>query len=136
MNRTLIACFGAAALTFAATLSVPGLAADDAAKPKLETLLKSKLARVADTEVIVSRVTLGPNAALPKHWHPGEEFAYVITGRVTLMQPGKPDVVTKAGDVLSVPLRQVHAAKTGSEGAVILVFRVHESGKPERVMAK
>jgi hypothetical protein len=34
---------------------------------------------------------------------------------------------------LKVPLKQVHTAITTEEGATILVFRVHELGKPERV---
>jgi len=103
-------------------------------EPKLENLLTAKLARVENTEVIVSRVTIPPNTSLPTHWHPGEEFGYVIQGSVTLIQKGKSDMTFKAGDVISVPFKQIHSAKTGNEGAVSLVFRVHESGQPERIM--
>ena len=114
--------------------------ASDAAKAepgvKLENLLRAELEGVKDTEVIVSRVTVPPNSSLPRHWHPGEEFAYVIEGTVTLWQKGKDDVVGKAGDVMKVPLKQVHTALTTDEGATILVFRVHEKGKPERVLAE
>ena len=100
---------------------------------KLETLLKAVLEGVDGTEVIVSRVTIPPNTSLPKHWHPGEEFAYILEGSVTLWQKGKDDIVGKPGDVLKVSLRQVHTAITKDEGATILVFRVHEQGQPERV---
>lgn len=34
---------------------------------------------------------------------------------------------------MKVPLKQVHTAVTGDEGATILVFRVHEQGQPERI---
>jgi quercetin dioxygenase-like cupin family protein len=101
--------------------------------PKLETLLKEVLEGVDGTEVIVSRVTVPPNTSLPKHWHPGEEFAYVLEGSITLWQKGKDDIVGKAGDVIKIPLKQVHTAITKDEGATVLVFRVHEQGKPERV---
>ena len=116
----------------------PGWAAGDHASgpPKLETLMRSALERVSDTEVIVSRVTLAPGTVLPKHWHPGEEFAYLLKGSVTLRQEGKKDIVGKAGEVVRVPLEQVHSAKAGGDGAVVLVFRVHELGKPERVLVK
>jgi len=100
---------------------------------KLETLLKSVLEGVDGTEVIVSRVTIPPNTSLPKHWHPGEEFAYILEGSAILWQKGKDDIVGKAGDVMKVPLKQVHTAITTDEGATILVFRVHEQGEPERV---
>ena len=102
--------------------------------PKLETLLKAALEGVEGTEVIVSRVTIPPNTALPKHWHPGEEFGYVLEGSAILWQEGKDDIVARAGDVVAVPLKQVHTAITKDEGATLLVFRIHEEGKPERVL--
>jgi hypothetical protein len=82
-----IALVGAAVAVFASfpskTVSHEGTPAGHAVdKPVLETLLKTKLAGVEGTEVIVSRVSFPPNTSLPKHWHPGEEFAYVIEGSV------------------------------------------------------
>lgn len=106
------------------------------AKPKLENLLRSQLQGAKGTEVIVSRVTLEPNATLPKHWHPGEEFAYLLKGDVVLWQKGKKDSRFKAGEVAQIPLKQVHTATAGSQGATILVFRVHESGQPERTLVQ
>jgi quercetin dioxygenase-like cupin family protein len=136
MNRTLLRLLAAASLVVVAALPLESLAAEPTKGPQLENLLKTKLARVADTEVIVSRVTIPPNAELPRHWHPGEEFAYIIEGEVTLWLKDKKDIVGKAGDAVQVPLKQVHSAKAGPKGAVVLVFRVHETGKPERVMVK
>lgn len=107
---------------------VPGL--------ELETLMKAQLEGVDGTEVIVSRVTMPPNTMLPKHWHPGEEFGYVLEGSVVLWQEGKDDLVFKKGEVAKVPLKQVHTAMTRDEGATLLVFRVHEAGEPERVPAE
>jgi quercetin dioxygenase-like cupin family protein len=117
------------------------LAADAAAAPAgetktgvmLENLLQSQLAGFEGAEVIVSRVTVPPHTALPKHWHPGEEFAYILEGSVVLWQDGKDDVLARTGEVVAVPLKQVHTAVTKDEGATILVFRVHEQGKPERI---
>ena len=104
-----------------------------ASELNLETLLKAQLEGFDGGEVIVSRVSLPPHTSLPKHWHPGEEFAYILEGSVTLWQDGKENIIGKAGDVVKVPLKQVHTAITKDEGATILVFRVHEQGKPERV---
>ena len=105
-------------------------------KPVLENLMKSQLEGVKDTEIIVSRVTIPPNTSLPKHWHPGEEFAYVLEGSAVLLQEGKDEVIGKKGDVFKVPLNQIHTAMTTEEGATILVFRVHEFGKPERTIVE
>ena len=73
---------------------------------KLENLLRSQLAGAEGIEVIVSRVTIPPNTSLPRHWHPGEEFAYVLEGTVTLWQKGKEDIEGEfqyLQDVLSRP---------------------------------
>ncbi len=107
-----------------------------AGKVKLQTLLKAQLEGVEDTEVIVSKVQIPPNSTLPKHWHPGEEFVYVIEGNVTLWQKGKENITGKAGEVIKVPLKQIHTGITGKEGVSLLVFRVHEQGQPERVKAQ
>lgn len=100
---------------------------------ELENLLRAELEGFEGAEVIVSRVTIPPHTSLPRHWHPGEEFGYVLEGSCTLWQEGKEDVLVQAGDVLKVPLEQVHTAVTKDEAVTILVFRVHETGKPERV---
>jgi quercetin dioxygenase-like cupin family protein len=76
-------------------------------------------------------VELGPGAQFPKHWHPGEEIIYVLEGSLEYQIEGKPWVTLKAGDVLFIPARTIHAArnvgdKPGSELATYIV----EKGKP------
>jgi quercetin dioxygenase-like cupin family protein len=105
----------------------------DAGALMFADLLSSRLERVDGTEVIVSITTLPPQTTLPKHWHPGEEFAYVLEGAFVLWQEGKPDEFYKKGNVGKVPLEQVHTVSTQEEGATILIFRVHETGQPGRI---
>jgi len=113
--------------------SIAQAAADEV---KLETLLKTQLEGVEGTEVIVSKVYIPANTSLPKHWHPGEEFVYILEGSVTLWQKGKENTTGNMGEIIKVPLKQVHTGITGSDGVSLLVFRVHEQGKPERVKAE
>ena len=100
---------------------------------KIDNLMTSQLELVEGMEVVVSHVEIPANTTLPKHWHPGEEFVYVLEGSEVLWQKDKPDVHLKKGDVFKVPLKQIHTAKTGEEGVTVLVFRVHEMGQPVRV---
>ncbi len=126
--------------TFLLLLLLPGLLfqsvlADGHARPVLESLLRQSIA--ADGyEVIVSRVTLPANAELPTHWHPGEEFAYVLAGEMTLILDGEHAGTSGPGEVVAIPERAVHAGISGPEGATILVFRVHVEGQPERVLVE
>ncbi len=100
---------------------------------KIDNIMTSQLELVEGTEVVVSHVEIPANTTLPKHWHPGEEFIYVLEGSAVLWQQDKSDTHLKKGDVFKVSLKQIHTAKTGEEGATILVFRVHETGQPVRV---
>lgn len=104
------------------------------AKPVMNNLMTDDLQGAKGREVVVSRVTIPPHTTLPKHWHPGEEFAYVLEGSVTLWQEGKPDAHYRKGDVAKVPLKQVHTGITTGDGVELLVFRVHEKGQPQRVL--
>jgi quercetin dioxygenase-like cupin family protein len=100
---------------------------------KIDNIMTSQLELVEGLEIVVSHVEIPANTTLPKHWHPGEEFVYVLEGSEVLWQKDKPDVHLKKGDVFKVPLKQIHTAKTGEEGVTVLVFRVHEKGRPVRV---
>ncbi len=100
---------------------------------KIDNIMTSQLELVEGLEIVVSHVEIPANTTLPKHWHPGEEFVYVLEGSEVLWQEDKLDVHLKKGDVFKVPLRQIHTATTGEEGVTVLVFRVHEKGQPVRV---
>lgn len=99
-----------------------------------ENLLTQELFGAENTEVVVSRVTVPANTTLPRHFHPGEEFAYMLDGDLTLHQEGEDDVIFNNGDVGVVPFKKVHTITSGAEGCSILIFRVHEQGQPERIL--
>ena len=127
-----ISLFIAGAVAIAIAHEVPkttGLKA-----PEIQNLLKNTLEGSDGLEVIVSHVSLPPNVTLPKHWHPGEEIAYMLQGSVTLLLDGESEKEITAGEVGIVPLKAVHTARSGDEGATIIVFRVHEEGKPGRIL--
>ncbi len=102
--------------------------------PQLRNLLTAKLAAAPGTEVVLSHVVLPPETSLPKHYHPGEEFAYVVAGSVELWDEEEGVRTFEVDASLAVPFKRVHAIKTGPQGATLVVFRVHQEGEPERVL--
>ncbi len=137
MRKLFVGCVGIGALVAAGLWSANTAIADElsaASELVLETLLSTQLEGVQGTEVIVSRVVMPPNTVLPKHWHPGEEFAYVLEGSTILRRDGKPDLTAVKGEIIKISLKEIHSAATTDQGATILVFRVHEHGKPERIL--
>ncbi|MEM7327087.1 MAG: cupin domain-containing protein [Pseudomonadota bacterium] len=109
--------------------------ASDAARPApgSNLILRAPITISDDLEVIISDVVIPPGATVPRHFHPGEEFVYVIDGSALHVEAGKPDQVLSAGDGYVIPPGAEHAPRGGPQGARAIVFRVHKSGLPERV---
>jgi quercetin dioxygenase-like cupin family protein len=103
---------------------------------KPQTVMRAPLDSADGLEVIVQDVYFPANLELPRHYHPGEEYIYVIEGEVTHVQEGEDDRVYRAGEALSIGVGKVHAAKTGDEPARAVIFRVHRRGEPERIVVE
>lgn len=77
-------------------------------------------------EAIQVLVEFAPGSAFPKHFHPGEELVYVISGSLEYQVEGSPPEILEAGDVLFIPAGVVHAVRNvgnsnGSELATYVV---------------
>lgn len=98
---------------------------------KISTLLTSDLAGLEGKEALVQIVEVAPDGALPKHYHPGHEVSYVLSGAATLEIEGRPPLNLKAGDVFHIPPKAVHWGRSsGAEPVKVVVFRIHEKGQP------
>jgi len=104
------------------------------ASVQADNLLRESIGGVEGKEVIVSRVSFPPHTELPWHWHPGEEFFYVIEGSVTLKRRGEPDLPAAQGDAQKIAPQIIHTGSTGEQGAELVIFRVHAEGEPERYL--
>ena len=104
------------------------------ASVQAENLLRESIAGADGKEVIVSRVSFPPHTELPWHWHPGEEFFYVIEGSVTLKRRGEPDLTAAQGGAQKIAPQVIHTGRTGEQGAELVIFRVHAAGEPERYL--
>jgi len=92
---------------------------------------------VPGREVVQVRVELAPGVAFGKHTHPGEEIIYMLEGSLEYEVEGRPPITLRAGDVLFIPARTVHAARnTGRSNGAELATYVVEKGKPLLTMVK
>ena len=110
------------------------IAKNEITEMKIENLLRDSLELAEGVEVVVSYLELPKNTTLPLHYHPGEEFVYMIegSGQLTLNDTSK--IILKAGDVFKVPFKQIHSFSTLDEDVKGIVYRVHESGQPDRIL--
>lgn len=135
-HKTTVLIIGASMLLLTSALLTLQSASAQQSQITRTDLLRHDLS-VPGREVVQVRVDFAPGAAFGKHRHPGEEIVYVIEGELEYEVEGKPPVTLKAGEVLFIPARAVHAArnvgdKNGAELATYLV----EKGKPLVAMVK
>lgn len=103
---------------------------------KIEDLLRDSLGLAKGIEVIVSYIELPRNTTLPSHYHPGEEFVFLIQGLGELTLKDESKIIIKAGETAKVPLRHVHSFSSLNEDVKGVVFRVHEKGQPDRILVE
>ena len=63
-------------------------------------------------------------------------FVYILEGSVVVSLDGKGDTVAAIGQLVTVPFKQVYAARTSEDGAELVIFRVHEANQPVRFLAE
>jgi quercetin dioxygenase-like cupin family protein len=84
------------------------------------TLAPGVTAKIASGEkVMLSLVTLEPNASVPTHSHPHEQMGMLVSGTLELTVAGEARAIPGNG-VYLIPGGTPHAAKAGSDGAVAL----------------
>jgi quercetin dioxygenase-like cupin family protein len=83
-----------------------------------------------EREVVVAVVEIAANSDVARHTHPGPETNYILEGELTLNVEGQPPKMLKPGDSAYVPAGTPHAARTGPNGAKLLVVYIVEKGKP------
>ena len=105
----------------------------DRPPPGSNEMLRAPITVSDGLEAIISDVVIPPNAVVPRHYHPGEEFIYVLEGSAIHVEEGKPDRVLKAGDTYVIPPEAIHMPRGGPDGARAVVFRVHVQDQPERI---
>jgi quercetin dioxygenase-like cupin family protein len=103
---------------------------------KIENLLRDSLALADNVEIVVSYLEIPENTTLPTHYHPGEEFVYMLEGSGEITLGDDPSKTISAGEFVKVPFKQVHSFSTFDEQARAVVFRVHEEGQPDRILVE
>lgn len=116
---------------------VDGAAAENTSErppPGSNQMMRAPVTVADGLEVIISDVVIPPGATVPRHYHPGEEFLYVLEGSAVHVEEGQPDRILTVGDSYVIPPRAIHSPRGGPDGARAIVFRLHVEGKEERIL--
>ncbi len=132
MNRAkLIAVAAAVIITSFLVLFYAGGVPAQQPGAKRTTLTKQDLTGIPGREGVLGLTELAPGAKEPRHTHPGDLFAYVQEGTITLSMEGKPTATVKQGEAFFVPAGTIHSGENlGQTPVKLVVTFVVEKGKP------
>jgi quercetin dioxygenase-like cupin family protein len=119
--------------TFIAVIGASILNAQEVLTPspvKRALILKTELEGVEGKEMHAWITEFAPGASSGKHYHPWNEFVYVLEGAFTVEIQGHPAVTLKPGEIISLAPKQVHEGKNLLNSPTkVLVFGLAPRGK-------
>ena len=86
-------------------------------------------------ELIVADLNLPADAVGEAHYHPWEEYLYVIAGSAVVDIEGADERLLRAGERFVIPPEKVHTPRAGPSGVRAIVIRVHDQGDPVMIPA-
>ena len=82
--------------------------------------------------LIVGDLNMPAGAEIPRHYHHGEEFLYVLGGSATVSRAGSADVTIGPGQSLRIAPGVVHWGRAGRDGVRAVSSWVKDDAKPLR----
>ena len=81
-------------------------------------------------ETVVMLVEMAPHVNSGLHTHPGFDSAYLLSGKLDVLERGQPAKPIQPGQSWHVRPGVVHEVKIGDQPAKVLAIYVVEKGKP------
>ena len=116
----------------AACASAPGAIPVYAPPPGVNEVMAGPIASDPGHTLILGDLNMPAGAEIPRHYHHGEEFIYVIGGSATVSRAGMPDVTLGPGDTVIIPPGVVHWGRAGPKGLRSISSWVKDDSKPMR----
>jgi quercetin dioxygenase-like cupin family protein len=85
-------------------------------------LLRTDVAGAEGKEAVVVVAEIAPGATTGKHWHAGQEIAYVLEGSLSMTMEGQPAATFTPGDAFQQPPQQVHEGQNASTTAPVKIL--------------
>jgi len=98
----------------------------------INQVLEGRIAAAPGHSLILGDLNMTAGAEIPRHYHHGEEYIYVLGGSATVSRAGQPDVTLGPGEGVIIAPGVVHWGKAGSEGLRSISAWVKDDGKPLR----
>lgn len=101
----------------------------------INPVLEGPIAAAPGHALVVGDLNLAADTLIPRHFHHGEEFLYVLGGAATVERAGEASVTLTAGQGLRIAPGTVHWGRAGPDGLRGVSSWVKVEGKPLREAA-
>ncbi len=120
-----------------AVAAISGLHAEEQ-KSKFSVLVKTALAGMEGKEVTMVHMERPPGFVMPRHYHPGHGFLYVLEGSIIIGVEGTAPTTVGPGEVFHELPNQVIRSKNASatNWLKMVVFLLGDEGVHPTVKAK
>jgi quercetin dioxygenase-like cupin family protein len=100
------------------------------AEPITRTVMERFDVPDSNYETVVMLVEMAPHVNSGLHTHPGFDSAYLLNGKLDVLERGQPAKPIQPGQSWHVRPGVVHEVKIGDQPAKVLAIYVVEKGKP------
>lgn len=101
----------------------------------ISEVLRGEIAAAPGHSLVVGDIVGDAGFAIPRHYHHGEEFLYVLGGSAIISREGMADMTLRPDDSLRIAPGTLHWGRAGSEGLRAVTSWVVPDGQPLRVPA-
>ena len=126
------------ALSAVAIIVIAVLGTAPAYAQQRSVLSKTDISDTPGKEGVMLSVVIPPALVGGKHYHPGDEFLYLVEGSLTIEIDGNAPVTLKPGETVHIPGKAIHRAlnPNATAPARVLTFGVFQKGQPDTTPVK
>ncbi|WP_439469059.1 cupin domain-containing protein [Blastomonas fulva] len=103
--------------------------------PGITEIVSGPIEAAPGHHLVMGDLNIPPGAPIPRHFHHGEEFLYVIGGSTVIARQGQEAMTLLPGQGIRIAPGTVHWGRAGPEGLRAVSSWVVPDGQPLRVPA-
>lgn len=103
--------------------------------PGSNVVLEGPIEGAPDRHLVMGDLVAAPGSVIPRHYHSGEEFLYVIGGSAILKREGMPDMELRPGQSVRIAPGVVHGGISGPDGTRAISSWIVVNNQPLRTLA-
>jgi len=101
--------------------------------PGITEVLSGPIQAAPGHHLVMGDLNIPANAPIPRHYHHGEEFLYILGGSTVIVREGEGEMTLLPGQGVRIAPGTVHWGKAGPKGLRAVSSWVVPDGQPLRV---